>query len=200
VTRRRGRARFARAGSGGGGGGGGPARRIGGKWPNGETLGLPTGLNLKPMGLADLIGLSPGTSCEFGVCGSIGTGFLGAGLPSSITVDSSLLTFLSAIVQFKLKVGAGTSACAYYDVLCQSGDPYACKAGRCCRDFGEGSQKGNIVRNCLIQEDILFCGGLPADSRQLCRFKTHFECYSGNNFWAWPTEVPGSCYKIILGK
>ena len=55
--------------------GSGGGRRIGGKWPNGETLGLPTGLNLKPMGLAELIGLSPGTSCDFGVCGTIGNGF-----------------------------------------------------------------------------------------------------------------------------
>jgi hypothetical protein len=114
----------------GGGGGGGPhpIRGKHGPWANGETLGLPTGLNLKPMTLADLIGLPPGTQCDFGVCGTIGNGFLGAGMPSSLSTDSSLLGFLSAIAQLKLRVGAGTGACAYYDILCQTGDPYACKA------------------------------------------------------------------------
>jgi len=91
-------------------GGGGGGRRIGGKWPNGETLGLPTGLNLKPMGLAELIGLSPGTSCDLGVCGTIGNGLLSGGLPSSLATDSSLLVFLSAIVQLKLRIGAGTAS------------------------------------------------------------------------------------------
>jgi hypothetical protein len=62
-------------GPGRGGVPGGGGRRIGGKWPNGETLGLPTGLNLKPMTLADLIGLSPGTQCDFGVCTPIEDGF-----------------------------------------------------------------------------------------------------------------------------
>jgi hypothetical protein len=61
-----------RDGSSSGGGGGSPVR-IGGKWPNGETLGLPTGLNLKPMGLAGLIGLSPGNNCDW-VCVPIGSG------------------------------------------------------------------------------------------------------------------------------
>jgi len=55
--------------------GGGGGSRIGEKWPNGETLGLPTGLNLKPMSLADLIGMSPGTSCDFGVCPPVGSPF-----------------------------------------------------------------------------------------------------------------------------
>ena len=71
-------------GGGGGGGrrghrGGGGGRRVGGKWPDGETLGLPTGLNLKPMGLAELIGLSPGTQCEFGACGAGPSAFAGSG-------------------------------------------------------------------------------------------------------------------------
>ena len=52
--------------------------RVGGNWPNGETLGLPTGMNLKPMSLAELLGLSPGTGCEFGVCVPIGNGFVPA--------------------------------------------------------------------------------------------------------------------------
>ncbi len=84
-------------GSGGGGGGG---RRIGGKWPNGETLGLPTGLNLKPMGLAGLIGLSPGTSCDFGVCVTITNSLLGSGIPSGMSLDAGLLRFLAGIPAF----------------------------------------------------------------------------------------------------
>jgi hypothetical protein len=77
-------------GGGGGGGGGrrprprpGPTSPAGGNhgpWLNGETLGLPTGLNLHPMGLAELIGLSPGGNCDW-VCMPIGSAFLGTGIP-----------------------------------------------------------------------------------------------------------------------
>jgi len=48
---------------------------VGNVWPDNETLGLPTGMNLRPMGLADLLGLSPG--CEFGsICVPIGQGLI----------------------------------------------------------------------------------------------------------------------------
>jgi RHS repeat-associated protein len=53
---------------GGGGGAAPPTPRKGGVWPDNETLGLPRGLNLHPATLADLLGLSPGTQCDFGVC------------------------------------------------------------------------------------------------------------------------------------
>jgi RHS repeat-associated protein len=36
-----------------------------------ETLGLPGGLHLQPLSLANLLGLSPGTECDFGVCAGI---------------------------------------------------------------------------------------------------------------------------------
>jgi hypothetical protein len=53
VSRRR--TPFVDCGGGGGDGGGGappaPPQRHGGVWPDNETLGLPTGLNLKPMSL-----------------------------------------------------------------------------------------------------------------------------------------------------
>jgi RHS repeat-associated protein len=79
-------------GDGGGPGGGGPGPRPGpkggnhGPWANNETLGLPTGLNLKPMGLAELIGLSPGTSCDW-VCVTIGNGVF-IGVTGTGTADS----------------------------------------------------------------------------------------------------------------
>ncbi len=81
-------------GDGGGAGPSGPSggggRRIGGKWPNGETLGLPTGLNLKPMGLAGLIGLSPGNNCDW-VCVTIGDSFTATG----VQLTSSLIRWAS---------------------------------------------------------------------------------------------------------
>ena len=72
---------------GGGGapvGGGGPVDGGGApsgpsKWTSGETLGLPQGLNLQPLGLAGLLGLDPSGTCDLGVCNPVGEGF-GPGL------------------------------------------------------------------------------------------------------------------------
>jgi len=61
----------------GGGGGYGPPRRpqrIGGRYPNGETLGLPAGLQTRPLGTGDLLGFLPGIDCG-GMGG--GSGFIG---------------------------------------------------------------------------------------------------------------------------
>ena len=55
----------------------------GGVWPDNETLGLPKGMNLKPMSLAELIGLAPGTSCDFGVCVPLGMGVVTVATPDS---------------------------------------------------------------------------------------------------------------------
>jgi hypothetical protein len=42
-------------------------------WPGNETLGLPQGLNMSPLGLGSLLGLAPGTQCgDFVACGSFG--------------------------------------------------------------------------------------------------------------------------------
>jgi len=73
------------------GGGGG---RIGGRYPNGETLGLPTGLNLRPSSLADLLGLAlgaPGTQCDFGAGVPLGNGFEGGAI--ALEVGPPDLTF-----------------------------------------------------------------------------------------------------------
>jgi RHS repeat-associated protein len=88
-------------GGGGGGGGtfpnrhGGGAGRIGGKWPNGETLGLPTGLNLHPASLLDLLGLSPGSQCDFGGCGSLG--FQGPAIPVEIEIGVEVWQGITAL-------------------------------------------------------------------------------------------------------
>jgi hypothetical protein len=69
-------------GGGSGSAGGAPSSNKGGNrgpWTDNETLGLPRGLNLRPATLADLLGLSPGTQCDFGVCSPIGNGFAPAG-------------------------------------------------------------------------------------------------------------------------
>jgi RHS repeat-associated protein len=64
------------------------------KWPNGETLGLPRGLNLQPLSLGSLIGLNPNGPCSFGICidnivGDV-TGDGTADSPYSILVTVSL--------------------------------------------------------------------------------------------------------------
>ena len=58
-----------------------------GPWLNGETLGLPKGLNLKPASILELLGLAPaapGTGCDFGVCVPIGNGIE----PASATIGA----------------------------------------------------------------------------------------------------------------
>jgi RHS repeat-associated protein len=91
------------------GGGGTPGGRPGapspsaggnhGPWANGETLGLPKGLNLKPMGLSELIGLSPGTQCDFGVCGTIGSSFSAGPIAIAVgeTIGKGVLTAADAL-------------------------------------------------------------------------------------------------------
>jgi len=81
---------------------GGGGVRIGGRYPNGETLGLPTGLNLKPASLLDLLGLSPaasGTQCDFGVCVPIGDGFVAV---DPVTVTIGLEEILRGIAAWGL--------------------------------------------------------------------------------------------------
>jgi hypothetical protein len=79
---------FGGYGSGGGGDGGGgtasgtppgssPSQGRGRVWTDNETLGLPRGLNLRPATFADLLGLSPGTQCDFGFCRPVGNGLTG---------------------------------------------------------------------------------------------------------------------------
>jgi RHS repeat-associated protein len=73
----------------GGGSGGGPGKSGssgkggarpqpgGAGFPNGETLGLPSGLSIPPLGLPGLLGLpGPGSDCNFGPCGGpLGNGY-----------------------------------------------------------------------------------------------------------------------------
>jgi len=97
------------------GGGGG---RIGGRYPNGETLGLPTGLNLKPASLLELLGLSPaapGTGCDFGVCVPIGSGYL-AGAGGEGTPESPWIFYV--VVWSPLAANNGTTVCG--DFICDS--------------------------------------------------------------------------------
>lgn len=68
-------------------GGGLPGTRhgghIGGEFPNGETLGLPTGISLRPGSIWSLL-LPIGSDCEFGPCGVSVNGFAGSGIPAPI--------------------------------------------------------------------------------------------------------------------
>jgi RHS repeat-associated protein len=104
----------------------GPLKNV--NWPNGETLGLPGGLNIQPLSLADLLGLAPGTSCEFGVCMPIGTDYLsgvtGNGSPESpwiyhVVVVAALLEapqwHYTGISSYKIRTlgGAGVPAGPY---------------------------------------------------------------------------------------
>jgi len=88
------------------GGGSAPTKpkRTGGVWPDNETLGLPTGLNLRPMTLGDLLGLDPNGPCDFGVCNPIGLGFENTGIgaiPGMAQVNSAYwgLVDLLALLQ-----------------------------------------------------------------------------------------------------
>ncbi len=107
--------------------------------------------------------------------------------PATITDPSGLLPS-----------GVGPEACVYYDELCKRScppDAYACKAGQCCREFGNGP-KQNCVRKCLIDQDKICTQNSP-NSLQSCRLVNHVLCYSVCGFR--PTGVPISCLKIALG-
>lgn len=123
-------------GSGGGGGGGGgsappPPQRAGGKWPNNETLGLPGGLNMHPLGsLGDLLGLSPGTQCgDFVSCGSLGPGInaFSAGtiaLPSAgeiSTAAGALALRLAGVIGLLLIQQSDATPCAQRPTGCHEG-------------------------------------------------------------------------------
>lgn len=84
-----------------------PDRRVGGKWPGNETLGLPSGLNLRPLGLEGLGGLTPGTGCDFGVCASIGNGF-----------SSDIDWFWINKTRSWIQKGIGAIECWYYSKKC----------------------------------------------------------------------------------
>jgi len=51
--------------------------RVGGEWPDNESLGLPSGMKLRPLGLADLLGITPNLHCP--VCMDIITGVSAGG-------------------------------------------------------------------------------------------------------------------------
>jgi hypothetical protein len=108
-----------------------------------------------------------------------------------------------------LAPGVGPGACKYYDDRCKysqgrGGDPYACKAGQCCREFGD-SPAGNCARKCLIDMDAM-CTGLPVrnplgaselPTRGGCRFNAHVICYVTCSFI--PDKFPRSCLGVALG-
>jgi RHS repeat-associated protein len=96
-------------GGGSGSAGGAPSSNKGGNqgsWTDNETLGLPRGLKLHPATLADLLGLSPGTQCDFGVvCNPIGSGFVGPGAVVGGTIICQIAEPCGAVEDAALLVG-----------------------------------------------------------------------------------------------
>jgi RHS repeat-associated protein len=139
-----------------------PQRR-GGVWANNETLGLPKGLNLKPVRLTDLLGLSPDSNCDFGVCGSASTSFLICGCGSSCVCPNGP-NLDKAWITIKL----ASSIAWYYawhglfkqttDAAKTLGDSEECTArrnaeeARCWAKYGYGGKYGNNQqRNACLQ-------------------------------------------------
>jgi hypothetical protein len=115
-------------GSGGGGGSSSPSQRQGGVWSNNETLGLPRGLNIRPLSLASLFGLSPGTTCgDFVQCGSLGpswpgdTGFLQSTAGAASAAKQGIIESIEAWFQ-KLAKSLEPSGPAAMPNLCMAGD------------------------------------------------------------------------------
>jgi RHS repeat-associated protein len=107
---------------------------------------------------------------------------------------------------------AGTEACDYYDKECNKKYPskgrkdrndssaaaesYECKAGQCCRDFGE-SPKVNCIRGCLIKIDH-FCSQIgDSVSRQTCRRIAHYTCYPSCGQYSRFANEPPSCKGLL---
>jgi len=73
---------------------------------------------------------------------------------------------------------APPGACGQYDAECgKSGgtDQYACKAGDCCRAFGNSSF-ANCTRGCLLGFESGVCFGNPNSTA--CRTEAHAACYA----------------------
>src|SRR5439155_3346457 len=116
-------------GGGFGGGGGVPSgspQRHGGVWPDNETLGLPRGLNIRPLGLGDLFGLAPNLGCgDFVQCGSLGpfgnsfipalAGAAGGTIVCQIAEPCGILEDIALLV-------LGTAATIVYFARGQQGD------------------------------------------------------------------------------
>jgi YD repeat-containing protein len=72
---------------------------------------------------------------------------------------------------------APPSACSQYDAECAqsaSSDTYACKAGDCCRSFGD-TTFADCTRGCLLNQERV-CFGSPGASG--CRALAHAKCYA----------------------
>jgi RHS repeat-associated protein len=89
----------------------------------------------------------------------------------------------------------GPEGCSYYDAGCASSpksqdrDGYLCRAGDCCRQFGN-SKEANGVRGCLIEWDRS-CATLPEPNRRNCRLIAHAECYGRYRF------IPDATFALI---
>ncbi len=89
----------------------------------------------------------------------------------------------------------GPEVCAYYDDLCKScGDKYGCRAGACCRSFGN-SPKANCVRLCLLPADMrclkYSCTDKGTPDPELlkkCRIRIHIHCYLKCDFRPLPWQ------------
>jgi len=103
-------------------------------------------------------------------------------------------------IRFRDPMGlsVGPEGCDYYDERCDNEgddgddggegdspsddgnedeeDSYDCKAGDCCRAWGDGEPQ-NCIRSCLITRDGI-CTSFPEPIRQHCRSLAHLDCYS----------------------
>ena len=72
---------------------------------------------------------------------------------------------------------APPSACSQYDAECaqsKSSDTYACKAGDCCRSFGD-TTFADCTRGCLLSQERVCFGSSGAAG---CRAWAHAKCYA----------------------
>ena len=68
-----------------------------GVWPGNETLGLPQGLNTPPLGLDDLLTLSPGINCGIFTSGFVATQSQTAGIPCTVSSVDQPMPILGSI-------------------------------------------------------------------------------------------------------
>ena len=98
--------------------------------------------------------------------------------------------------------GGGREDCAYYDERCKEGkvacpgpDPYACRAGDCCRKFDE-SDEARCARVCLVEEDrdcVRLHGG-----GWWCRMRAHRKCYRTCDFGGSWSNFSWTCIRTGL--
>jgi hypothetical protein len=154
-------------------------------------------MNLRPMSLAELLGLAPGTSCEFGVCVPLGNGLVGA--VSGVGSDSGFTIDVLVLARLLQPIGAAIAG-STHGIKPFNLDLPNVPSGQACNTYKNPIWRGacnffpndpvdNCVRGCLLN-------GYDPDSGYRRGAKvTHCECFASCGMSAGnPAQIIWECF------